>query len=185
MSSLSRRDLLRKSSTGAATVTLIGTGILSPREARASGQPFQRLDPETAALIEAFGETLAPGAAEAGIAHFIDAQLAKEPADSLLMIRYLDIPPPHLPFYAGGMRALDITARQRHGKGYRELTDDQKTAFVREISAAPAEGWPGPPSNLVYFVLRADAVDVVYGTEEGFERLGIPYLPHIAPETKW
>jgi hypothetical protein len=185
MSSLSRRDLLRKTGTGAATVTLIGTGVLSPREARARGEPFKRLDTGTAALIEAFGETLAPGAATAGIAHFIDDQLAKDPSDSLLMIRYLDIPPPHLPFYVGGMKALDLTAQQRHGKSFLKLTDEEKTEFVRQISMAPAEGWPGPPSNLVYFVLRADAVDVVYGTEEGFERLGIPYLPHIPPETKW
>jgi len=26
---------------------------------------------------------------------------------------------------------------------------------------------------------------VVYGTMEGYEALGIPYMPHIAPEKRW
>jgi hypothetical protein len=34
-------------------------------------------------------------------------------------------------------------------------------------------------------VLRSDAVDVVYGTVEGYEALGIPYQPHIAPLKRW
>ena len=36
-----------------------------------------------------------------------------------------------------------------------------------------------------YLVLRSDAVDVVYGTVEGYEALGIPYMPHIAPDKRW
>jgi hypothetical protein len=34
-------------------------------------------------------------------------------------------------------------------------------------------------------VLRSDAVDVVYGTVEGYDALGIPYMPHITPVTRW
>jgi hypothetical protein len=34
-------------------------------------------------------------------------------------------------------------------------------------------------------VLRSDAVDVVYGTEEGYKDLGIPYMAHIAPLKRW
>jgi hypothetical protein len=34
-------------------------------------------------------------------------------------------------------------------------------------------------------VLRSDAVDVVYGTMEGYASLGIPYMPHIAPTKRW
>ena len=43
------------------------------------------------------------------------------------------------------------------------------------------EGWTGRPGPLVYAVLRADAVDVVYGTMEGYEALGIPYMPRFHP----
>jgi hypothetical protein len=35
------------------------------------------------------------------------------------------------------------------------------------------------------FVLRADALDVTYGTPGGFENLGIPYMAHIMPEQPW
>ena len=43
----------------------------------------------------------------------------------------------------------------------------------------------GPASPFVFGVLRSDAVDVVYGTMEGYAALGIPYMPHIAPTQKW
>ena len=36
-----------------------------------------------------------------------------------------------------------------------------------------------------YFVLRNDAVDVVYGTKDGIESLGIPYMAHIEPPSRW
>jgi hypothetical protein len=47
------------------------------------------------------------------------------------------------------------------------------------------EGWQGPGGPFVYLVLRSDAVDVVYGTMEGYASLGIPYMPHIAPTKRW
>jgi len=47
------------------------------------------------------------------------------------------------------------------------------------------DGWQGPPGPFIYFVTRSDAVDVVYGTVEGYESLGIPYMAHIAPEKRW
>jgi hypothetical protein len=46
-------------------------------------------------------------------------------------------------------------------------------------------GWQGPTGSFVYLVLRSDAVDVVHGTMDGYEALGIPYMPHIAPEKRW
>jgi hypothetical protein len=47
------------------------------------------------------------------------------------------------------------------------------------------ESWQGPAGGFVYFLLRSDAVDVVYGTVEGYAALGIPYMPHIAPTKRW
>jgi len=47
------------------------------------------------------------------------------------------------------------------------------------------DGWQGPAGPFVYLILRSDAVDVVYGTMEGYAALGIPYMPHIAPEKRW
>ena len=53
------------------------------------------------------------------------------------------------------------------------------------MRANKAEGWKGPAGPFVYGMLRSDAVDVVYGTEEGYEALGVPYMAHIAPERRW
>ena len=47
------------------------------------------------------------------------------------------------------------------------------------------EGWQGPPGPFVYLLLRSDAVDVVYGTMDGYAALGFPYMPHIAPTRSW
>ena len=32
---------------------------------------------------------------------------------------------------------------------------------------------------------KLEKVDVVYGTLEGYESLGIPYMAHIVPERRW
>ena len=181
-SQTNRRDVIRL---GAASAVALATGGLTPRQAHAQGAPIRMMGSKTVRLLKAFGEALVPGAEEAGIAHYVDAQLAKPPADSLLMIRYMDVPPPYDRFYEGGLAALDAGARSGYGAPFTDLDDDQRTVYIAALSRETPQGWQGPPSQLVYFVLRADAVDVVYGTEDGFERLGVPYMPHIYPETKW
>jgi hypothetical protein len=47
------------------------------------------------------------------------------------------------------------------------------------------DGWKGPPGGFVYFLLRSDAVDVVYGTVAGYKSLDIPYMAHIEPKRSW
>lgn len=158
---------------------------LSPAEARERGAAFKTLTAGEVRTLEAFGEVLLPGARVEGIAHFVDHHISNDPADSLLMLRYMDVPPPYAPFYQAGLAALDVYCRRAHGKLFAELDAGQAGEVVKAISAAPPAGWQGPPSPLFYFVVRSDAVDVVYGTEKGFERLGIPYMPHLLPDTKW
>jgi hypothetical protein len=58
-------------------------------------------------------------------------------------------------------------------------------ALVADLLADRLRPWSGPPQPLVYLAFRADAVDVVWGTEAGFEALGLDYLAHIAPERPW
>ena len=65
---------------------------------------------------------------------------------------------------------------------------DENTSMQTLISGMAADAlseWVGPPASYVLFVLRADALDVTYGTPEGFEKLGIPYMAHIMPERPW
>jgi len=185
-----RRRFIHGTGLGLLSFTVAGsTVLLSPRAARARGADFQVLNDDEVALLEAFGEALAPGARDNGIAHFVDQQLSVAANDALLMIKYFNVPPPYADFYRAGLAALDGYSRAVHDKAFTALTDAETTAVVDALVASlggtTPEGWQGPPAVLVYFAVRADAVDVVYGTVEGFERLGVPYMPHILPPEKW
>jgi hypothetical protein len=183
---LRRRRLLQSGSLGLLAFSLGGVDLLlTPREARARDLPFRVLKPTEVASLEALGEILVPGAREAGIAHFVDQQLAADPADCLLLVRYLDVPPPYLDVYRPALAALDTVSQSAHRKSFSALDEQAAINLVRTMSETNPEGWQGPPAPLFYFALRSDAVDVVYGTEEGFERLGIPYMAHIRPTAKW
>lgn len=183
---MDRRSLIKAAGLGALAFTVAGkTMFLSPRAARADRIPHAVLSEREVAVLEAFGDVLLPGAREDGIAHFVDHHLGLPHAESLLMIRYLDVAPPYAPFYKAGLAALDGHARKVSGVGFPELAPDMARDLVRAISRDNPDGWDGPPAPLFYFVVRSDAVDVVYGTEAGFEKLDIPYMAHLPPETKW
>ena len=53
------------------------------------------------------------------------------------------------------------------------------------MGAGTIDAWRGPPAAFFLFVLRMDAIDVVYGTQDGFDRLDLPYMAHIAPPARW
>ena len=187
MSEIERRTLMK----GAALSALaFGTGgaevLLSPREARAQNIPFRTLTPEQVVTLEALGETLVPGAKQAGISHFVDQQLSVPPGEALLEARILNIRPPYANFYRAALGAVDNASKAANGgRGLAELNDNERHAFVDLMRQNKAAGWKGPPGPFVYLVMRSDAVDVVYGTMDGYAALGIPYMPHIAPEKRW
>ncbi len=183
MEGVTRRSFVR----GAAALAVSGlyTGRVSFAEAQARQVRLQVLSPTEAQLFAAVGETLAPGAEAAGIAYFIDQQLAVAPEDAMLLLKYVDVLPPFVDFYRPGARALDAACKAANGVGIFEAHPDQRAALVREISAGDPPGWEGPPAPLLYFVLRSDAIDVVYGTKEGFEKLGVPPMYHIVPPRPW
>ncbi len=182
--SLSRREALRSAFALAFTVGGVETW-LTPVQARAANADFRVLSPSEVATLEAFGETLLPGAREAGIAHFVDQQLATAAPDCLLMLRYLDIPPPYLEFYRPALAALNACSKAAYEREFAALQAPQADELVGKLSHGAPAGWQGPPAPLFFFVARSDAVDVVYGTEEGFEKLGVPYMAHIMPPRKW
>lgn len=183
---LDRREFLRRAGIGALAFQVAGVELLlTPREARAAAAEFRVLTPAEVSALEAIGEALLPGAREAGIAHFVDSQLAAEPAQSLLMLRYLDVPPPYAEFYRAVLAAIDGAARKINAKPFAELEPAAADAFAGALGRGAIDGWQGPPAPFAFFVLRNDAVDVFYGTVEGFEKLGVPYMPHILPPSNW
>lgn len=181
----SRRSFIHGTGLGLLSFTVAGsTVLLSPRDARAKGASFNVLNDEEIGLVETFGEALAPGARENGIAHFIDQQLSVDASDALLMIKAFNVRPPYADFYRAGLHALNDYSRRIHDKPFAALDDEAMSALIGNISSANPQGWVGPPAPLFYLAVRSDAVDVVYGTVEGFERLGIPYMPHILPPAR-
>lgn len=182
----SRRTFIRNSGIGLLSFTIAGCERkLTPEDARQQQIPFQVLQPDEVRSLEAFGEVLVPGSAEAGLAHFIDHQLNAAPQEQLLMIKYLGVSPPFAAFYSGGLAALDATASALQGLPFAALDDKQQTQLIARISESNPDGWNGPPAPFFYFVIRNDAIDVMYGTQSGIESLGIPYMAHIEPPSRW
>ncbi len=186
MDAMERRVFLKGASMGMLTFTTGGVGILmTPGEARARAVPFRMLSGEEAETLEALGETLLPGAREAGVAHFIDQQVSVTPGEALLEARIVNVKPPFINFYRAAISGVDKASTARSGKRFAALSAAEQRDFIDQLRQNKIDGWQGPPTGLVYFVLRSDAVDVVYGTMEGYESLGVPYLAHIAPDKRW
>jgi Gluconate 2-dehydrogenase subunit 3 len=187
MNPIERRDFIKGAATGALAFTVGGVEVLlTAREARAHNVPFRLLKASEAETIEALGGTLVPGAGAAGIAHFIDQQLSVPPGEALLEARILNVRPPYANFYRAAIAAVDNASKTlNNGRNFVQLDPSEQHDFVDAMRQNKAQNWQGPSGSLVYLVLRSDAVDVVYGTVEGYEALGIPYMPHIAPDKRW
>ena len=180
-----RREALKQIGAAALLASMpVGLrGQNAPARLRADRKNFIKLNAREAKILEALGDTLLPGAAEAGIAYYVDRQLASD--EPLLMLRYLDYPGTFLDFYRKGLAALDSFSLRRDRRPFAILTAPQQAEVVGEMARGNPEGWSGPPAPLFYFATRNDAVDVYYGTIQGFQKLNIPYMPHIPPQQPW
>jgi hypothetical protein len=183
---MERRVFMKGAALSALAFTVGGAEVfLTPREARAQEIPLKVLNTDERAALEALGETLLPGAKDAGIAYYVDQQLSADPNECLLVARIVGVTPPYADFYHGGLAGLDQASLKLYEVKFAALTPEKRHDLVAQMSQKNPDGWIGPPSPFFYFITRTDAVDVYYGTVEGFERLGIPYMPHIVPERKW
>jgi hypothetical protein len=183
---LERRVFLKAAGLGMLAFTVGGAQVMmTARRARAQGVPFRLLDAHEVETIEALGETLVPGARQAGVSHFIDQQVSVPSSEALLEARIVNVKPPFVNFYRAAIAGVDKASGTRHGRPFAAIPNDEQAGLVDLMRQNKIEGWQGPPAGLVYFVLRSDAVDVVYGTMEGYAALGVPYQPHIAPEIRW
>ena len=182
---LSRRNFIRQSGL-ALTFTVAGkTLLLTPREAYARDVPFSILDPAEVKVLEAICEHLLPGASENGVAHFVDRQLMQDPNNSLLFIKCFNVEPPYENFYRSALAEISRVSEMVYGRSISELDRADAASLIELLRDGKVTDWNGPPPPLVYHILRNDAVDVVYGTMEGFANLGIPYLAHIEPPRAW
>ncbi len=186
MDAIERRAFVKGAAAGALAFTVGGADVLlTPAQAHAEGVPLRTLKPDEVATIEAIGETLVPDARKQGIANFIDQQISIPAEEALLEARILNIKPPYANFYRAAIGAINNASTARHGKRFAELDAAAQHEFVDQMRQNKIDGWKGPPGGFVYFLLRSDAVDVVYGTMSGYASLDIPYMAHIAPTKRW
>ena len=187
MEHIERRAFMKGAAIGALAFTVGGVEVLlTPSVARAQGVPLRTLTAAQAATLDALGETLVPGARQAGISHFVDQQISIPAEEALLEARILNVRPPYANFYRAAIGAVDKASQTLNsGRRFAQLNPSEQHDFVDTMRQNKIQGWQGPGGSFVYLVLRSDAVDVVYGTVEGYEALGIPYMPHIAPDRRW
>src|SRR6201998_3714491 len=186
MASIGRRGFVKGTTLGALAFSVGGVEvIMAPGEARARNVPFRLLDAHQGETLEALGETLVPQAREAGIAHYVgqqmsgetrvpqaresriahyvDQQISVSPEESLLQARIFNVRPPFADFYRSTIISVDETSRKIFGKEFAQLPAADQREFVGRLRQNKIEDWKGRPAPLTYAVLRADAVDVVYG----------------------
>jgi hypothetical protein len=186
MTAIERRAFVQGAGLGTLAFMVGGAEVLlTPRQAHAQGVPLRTLSAEQAATLDALGETLVPGAKEAGITQFVDQQISIPPEQALLQARILNVRPPFANFYRAALGAVDAASNKNKGRKFAELSATEQHDLVGAMRINKIDGWQGPPGPFVFAVLRSDAVDVVYSTMEGYAALGIPYMPHIAPTQKW
>jgi hypothetical protein len=186
MDDIQRRAFMKGAALGTLAFTVGGVEVmLTPRQAHAQNIPLRTLTADQAATLGAAGETLVPGAKDAGIVNFVDQQISVPPGEALLQARILNVRPPFANFYRAALGAIDGASDKTKGKKFAELSPTEQHDFVDAMRQNKIDGWQGPPGPFVYTVLRSDAVDVVYATMDGYAMLGVPYMPHIAPTKKW
>lgn len=149
---------------------------VTPAEAVELGFEPQSLSPSQCKTLEVLAEALVPGAKSAGIAAYVDSQLSAG-SNSLLLAKYVGVATDQqLGFYTAAIDAAAFAMRP---------SDATAEAVVSAMATDNVADWQGPPASFFFFLLRADALDVVYGTGRGFAELGIPYMAHITPQESW
>jgi hypothetical protein len=187
-----RREFVRGS---AAAVVAVGLWLVPGCAGEVLGRAGKKslptaglrvLTADEAAVYAAWCDQLAPGAAAAGVSRYLDAQLAAPRDDAFLFLRVL-ANPPFEDFYRHGIAGIEQETRARFGGGasYATLAEAQQRELIDAVAAEKTVAWKSPSPGFFFFVSRGDAIDVTYGTEAGFQRLGVPYIAHIRPPTPW
>ncbi len=187
MDPIERRVFVQGAMIGALAFVVDGVEtLLTPAQAYAQNVPLRTLTSDEARTLEAVGEALVPGARVAGIVPFVDQQISIPPEEALLEARIMNVRPPYANFYRSALGAIARASKAHNNeRGFAELDAGAQHAFIDAMRQNKLEGWQGPGAPFVYFLLRTDAVDVVYGTMDGYAHLGVPYMPHIAPTRSW
>ena len=131
-----RRDLIRKSAMGVVLASVVGAPAwMSPAQAAAASDGFAVRGHAEAACLAGLGEAIATPSRAAGLVNYVDHDLALPPADSLLALRYLDVPPPYA-FYRPALAPL-----QRVHGAVPPASDPRWNAILAELNGPASTGW--------------------------------------------
>ena len=181
---MDRRHLLKAGGASLAVTAAAPLALFDPRAARAQGEPFTVLSPDEVATIEALSDALVPGAREAGVAHYIDHELASP--SPRLSLRFAQLRGPMAPYYHGAIAAFAASMTAQGSGPFSSLSPDAQHNVIEALRTGTIKPWDKAlPSPVFYAMMRNDGVDVVYGSAEGFKHLDIPYMPHIMPKSTW
>ena len=171
MDAVERRAFMKGAGLGALAFTVGGAEILlTPGEARARNVPFRLLTANEAETLEALGETLVPGARRAGIAHFVDQQISMPAEEALLEARILNVRPPYANFYRaaiGADRTRPASLTMAAG-ALRSSAAPEQRDFVGRCGRTRSTAGRARPAASSISCCASDAVDVVYGTVDGY-----------------
>lgn len=158
--------------------------LLTPAQARAKDVPLQKLTTLQARRLDVLADAILPGSAAQGLVHFIDHELNADPNEAMLIAKYFQVPLPYVNFYAKGVDVSAAMAERSLEKPLENLDAAEAARLVGQM-AVPGTVVDQFPIFLFYMCLRSDAVDVTYGTPEGFKKLNVPYMEHILPPEGW
>src|SRR5262247_2406640 len=132
---IERRAFMKGAAIGALAFSVGGAEVLlTPRAARAQGVPLRTLTAAQAATLDALGETLVPGARQAGMSHFVDQQISIPAEEALLEARILNVRPPYANFYRAALGAVDRASQTGNGgRGFAQLNEAEQKALVNNM----------------------------------------------------
>src|SRR5206468_11367930 len=142
MEQIERRAFIKGAAIGVLAFTVGGVEVLlTPAAARAQGVPLRTLTAAQAATLDALGETLVPGARQAGISHFVDQQLSIPAEEALLEARILNVRPPYANFYRAALGAVDRASQARsNGRRFAQLNESERREFVDAMRQNKIDG---------------------------------------------
>ena len=156
---ISRREFMARAALGAGTLTLAAGNFSLLEGCSPSTQPTRNfLSDEEYHLVEAIVEQIIPtdewpGGRDAGVANFIDIQLAGP------YRRYQQD-------YKRGLAAIEESCLRKHQDRFEKLPWDTQTGFLRDMEAdnLDGDGWKNGFSARFFELARSHSLQGYYGS---------------------
>ena len=172
MAKLKRRQFM----SGVAGVAAAGSigGVSTGRPSSAGGESvaYQTFTEAQAATFSAWCDHLAIGAAEAGVASFVDASISGPYEESRLMARFF-VNPSLGDFYTAGIAGIDQEADARYGRDFVTLETEQQRSIVTAAATVQDRGLAQAGREFLLSDLAKRRCRCGLWDSKGFQRSGL------------